>query len=66
MNVMIVHVLLRNLFLYKLFMHACVVVQSTLCSSPLYCYCFSLLNNPPESTSTLSQNITVRTKHYYL
>ena len=32
MNVMIVHVLLRNLFLYKLFMHACVVAQSTLCT----------------------------------
>ena len=31
MNVMIVHVLLRNLFLYKLFMHACVVAQTTLC-----------------------------------
>ena len=30
MNVMIVHALLCNFFLYKLFMHACVVAPSTL------------------------------------
>ena len=44
--VMIVHALLCNLFLYKLFMHACVVAQSTLCT--LSVLLSSLLNNPPE------------------
>ena len=57
LNVMIVHALLCNLFVYKLFMHACMVAQSTLCtlSSVLLS---SLLNNPPELTLLRSQNIT--------
>ena len=58
MNVMIVHVLYCNLFLYKLFMHACVVAESTLCTLSSVLLSFSLSNNPLESTSTRSQNIT--------
>ena len=57
MNVMIVHVLLCNLFLYKLFMHACIVAESTLCTLSSVLLLF-LSNNPLESTSTRSQNIT--------
>ena len=58
MNVMIVHALLCNLFLYKLFMHSCVVAESTLCM--LFSVLLSFLSriNPLESTSTQSQNIT--------
>ena len=57
MNVMIVHVLLCNLFLYKLFMHACVVAQSTLCtlSSVLLSFLsrIILLNRPLLGPRTL-------------
>ena len=58
MNVMLVHALLCNLFLYKLFMHACVVAESTLCMLSSVLLSFLSQINPLESTSTRSQNIT--------
>ena len=57
MNVMIVHALLCNLFLYKLFMHSCVVAESTLCMLSSVLLSFLSRINPLESTSTQSQNI---------
>ena len=58
MNVMIVHALLCNLFLYKLFMHSCVVAESTFCMLSSVLLSFLSRINPLESTSTQSQNIT--------
>ena len=53
LNVMIVHALLCNLFL---FMHACVVAQSTLCTLSSVLLSLKLLNNPLDLNSV--------TEHY--